>query len=40
MALARSGDADEANLGEIVSWALDLRADIDQIAAYSAGQLM
>lgn len=38
MALARQGDADESGVQDMVSWALDLRKDLDQVADYAAGR--
>lgn len=39
LALARKGDADDATIDEMVTWALDLRADLDQVSNYAAGRV-
>lgn len=35
MALARQGDANDSSMARMVSWALDLQADLDRVATYT-----
>lgn len=39
LAFARRGDAEDEAMREMISWAVDLRADIDRVDDYLAGRV-